>query len=207
MTPEGLDRMRVDIATRSGSRQLVQRLRSHLTTFGRPFLETPTFDWAEIVKAHRRTPLADRPLALLAEQDGCPSEIRREAETAQSMTGDHRRGRWPAPVTWNDTRPRRHRPPTEHAIVRSVAAGQTPIGDVLTDVRAALGAELLGMRDTVAPSASAAGELSEGLRQLLSDAGGDEQRRDRGVVALRLLQDFEGSLAELIATADTATRS
>ncbi|MYV97130.1 hypothetical protein [Streptomyces sp. SID3343] len=206
-TPEGVDRLRAEIAARSGSRGLVRRLRAHPTTVGRSFLETITFDWAAIVKAHRRTPFTDRPLSLLAEQDGCPAVLRREAEAAQSMTGHSRHGRWPAPVTWKDTRPRRHRPAAERETARSVAANRTPIGDVLTGMPAALGAELLGRRDTLAPTAVTAAELPARLRQLMSSGDSDaDEDRDRGVVALRLLQDFEGSLAELIATAHAATR-
>jgi hypothetical protein len=203
-TPEGIARLRADIAARTGSRRLVQRLRGYLMSFGWPFLESTTFDWAEIVKAHRRAPFTDRPLALLAEQDCCPGELRREVAAAQSIAGGHRHGGWPTPVTWSDTRPRRRRTPAEYETAKSTAANRTPIGDVLTGVRAALGAELFGMRDTVAPTTSAAAELPAHVRQLISNPGNGTRDRDRSVVALRLLQDFEGSLADLIVTADAA---
>lgn len=206
--PDGMDRLRTEIAGRSCTRQLVRRLHAdYLPSFDWPFLETTAIDWDEIRKAHRRRPFTDRSFALLAEQDGCPPELRREAEATLSAGGLTRPGRWPTPVAWADPRPSRWRTTAEELVASNIAAGRTPVADLLTGPRANLGAELLGLRDTIAPDARAARELRDGFAELLGARVGAADHDAFAVVALRLLPNFEGSLAELVDTAAGAVHS
>ncbi|MET7300491.1 hypothetical protein [Embleya sp. NPDC005575] len=197
-SPAGIARLRAEIDASSGTRRLVRRLRAHLPRVGWPMLETPFVDWAEITKAHRRKPFPDRSLALLAGQDGCPAELRREAGAAP--TG----GRWPTPIGRLDPTTGGGLSERERAMVADVRAGRMPIGELLTGLRAASAGELLGLRDTIAPDGRAAHELRDKFHELIDRRVAPAGRVAFAVVALRLLPEFEGSLAQLVDTAAAA---
>ncbi|MFF7242301.1 hypothetical protein ACFZBU_00200 [Embleya sp. NPDC008237] len=199
-SPAGIARLRAEIDAAGGTRRLVRRLRADLPRFGWPMLETTSVDWAEITRAHRRKRFSDPALALLAKQDGCPAELRREAGWAP--TG----GRWPVPIGWSDPRTGRGLAAPERATAADVAAGRTPIGELLTGPRAASACELLALRDTIAPDGRATHELHARLRELIERRVTPADRVAFAVVALRLLPEFEGSLAQLVDTAAAAVR-
>ncbi|OPC81160.1 hypothetical protein B4N89_09535 [Embleya scabrispora] len=205
--PDALDRLRTEVAAAGGTRRLARRLRGHLPGVGWPMIETPVVDWAEIRRAHRRNPFGVRALALLLDQDGCPSELRRAAEAVPRSPYRPRPGRWPTPVTWSDPRGMHRRPPEEQTTATELATGRMPLAEVLTRPRAAAAAELLGRCEAIAPDAPAARELRERFRALIEHQVAPEDRVPFAVVALRLLPDFEGSLAELVTTAAGAART
>ncbi|MFE3196455.1 hypothetical protein [Embleya sp. NPDC059237] len=205
--PDALDRLRAEVAAAGGTRRLARRLRGHLPTVGWPMIETPVVDWAEIRRAHRRNPFGDRALALLLDQDGCPTELRRAAEAVPRSPYRPRPGRWPTPVTWTDPRGVHWRTPEEQTTATALATGRVPLAEVLTRPRAVTAAELLGRCEAIAPDAPAARELRERLRALIAGQVAPADRVPFAVVALRLLPDFEGSLAELVTTAAGAART
>lgn len=197
--------LRAWIARSIGDPPLVRRLRRHVPAFEWPMLETSTPDWARILRAHRRSAFPHRSLALLAEQDGCPDELRHDVEFGPPSADTSRCGPWPAPVQWWDQRSQR-RGDAEFRIASDLAAGRLPIAAVLSDQRATVGAELLGLRETILPDTRTACELRDGFRELIDSQVEPADRAAFAVVALRLLPHFEGSLAELVATAAGAAR-
>ncbi|MYS84590.1 hypothetical protein [Embleya scabrispora] len=197
-SPAGIARLRAEIDASSGTRRLVRRLRAHPPRFGWPMLETPVVDWAEIIRAHRRKPFPNGSLALLAKQDGCPIELRREVGSAPAG------GRWPTPIGWLDPMAGRGLSEHERAMAADVTAGRTPIGELLTGPRAASAGELLALRDTIAPDGRAASELRDSLQELIERRVAPADRVAFAVVALRLLPEFEGSVAQLVDTAAAA---
>ncbi|MFI6981580.1 hypothetical protein ACIBSV_23700 [Embleya sp. NPDC050154] len=204
-SPAADTELRAWIARSIGDPPLVRRLRRYVPAFEWPMLETSTPDWARIGRAHRRSAFPPRALALLAEQDGCPDELRREIEFGPPSAQMSRCGPWPAPVQWWDPRSRR-RGEAEFRIASDLAAGRLPIAEVLTGRRATLAAELLGLRETILPDTRTACELRDGFRELIDSQVEPADRAAFAAVALRLLPHFEGSLAELVTTAAGAAR-
>ncbi|MGC0420717.1 hypothetical protein [Embleya sp. AB8] len=206
-SPAGITRLRAEIARSTGARRLTRRLRGYLPALEWPMVETPVVDWTELTRAHRRRAFSARALALLAEQDGCPAELRRAASTAgRPAYGARLRGAWPTPVYWFDPRSRGQDTAAEHDYATALATGRVPIADLLTGPRAAPAAELLGRRDTIAPDARAGRRLRDELRELIDGQVAPTDRTAFAVVALRLLREFEGSLAELVTTSAAAVR-
>ncbi|MEU0938737.1 hypothetical protein [Embleya sp. NPDC005971] len=207
-SPTGIAALRERVARSTGSRVLIRRLRGYVPGFAWPMLETSIVDWAQVAPAHRRTPFTDRALAMLIEQDGCPAELQREAGSVPPTPGVTRRGRWPVPVVWSDPTRRRNLAlhATEADLAADFAAGRTPIGELPTGTRAAAAAELLALRDTIAPDARAAHRLHDDFAESIDRHVPPADRVAFAVVALRLLPEFEGSLAELVETAAAAAR-
>ena len=202
--PDPESRLRAAIDAGGGTARLIRRLRGHLPGYAWPLLETPDVDWDRILAAQARKPFPHRALALLATADGCPPGLRHAADVGEQLTEEGVLGRWPIQATWWEYTTGKSRSAALIDTAVAVAGGSIPPTDVLTGVDARVGIELVVLRERIAPSLAAARELHRAWQDLL-DRHVTADPTAFAVVALRLIDDFEGSLAELVTTAAAAT--
>jgi hypothetical protein len=200
---DGLERLRAEIATKTGTRVLVKRLRRDYPTRLWPLLETPEADWALIDRAERTRPFNARAWTLLAAAPGCPDRGLPEdvdaADFGSALVGS---GRWPTgpevhvPREWTGSGYTVAEPARRGAAMppEYLLAGVSPAARALNTYAC--------ISELVAGSPAAL-RHHEHLRRLIArHLGGSTEAR---AVAMRLLADFSGTTEELLETAGAMT--
>lgn len=166
--------------------------------------ESHLWHWPEILAAHRDEPFADEVFGRLAHVDDCPPEVRAEAERVLVALSPAERsilnGADVAEVIGRKPLADRHE---ERAwIRRALSAGRLSTSDLLAYARPAVAAlALIGDLIESPPPAFD----PERARATLSDMVRHTLGTDQGawILAMRLIGEFDGPVAELLATAAT----
>ncbi|MFG3254658.1 hypothetical protein [Streptomyces sp. NPDC048172] len=210
--PDGLDLLRGELAyARSPGGRLDHLLR--LRTPGQCMTAAKALvremddrpPWPELVAAHRRAPLRDHLLAVLAERPDVPGELRGDCAAAlvRVRHPEHARCRSSEPVTALDLL-RRHPHPDENWLRLAYRFGQLTPTDTLREARPVrfVVQHLQGPVPT---------RLNQPLARPFRCAQARARRMARARLgtdldawarAARLLPEYEGSFPELLATAE-----
>ncbi|NUU22534.1 MAG: hypothetical protein HOV68_13615 [Streptomycetaceae bacterium] len=195
---DGLERLRAEIAAKTGTRVLLKRLRRDSPTKLWPLLETPETDWELLARAGRTRPLNARAWALLAGSPGCPERVLPEDFTAEFGAAPTGPGHWPTgsevhvPREWTGSGYKVAEPARRGAVMPP----EYLFGGVAPAARALNTYACVGELASDAPVSL---RYHAHLRTLVDrHLGGSTEAR---VVAMRLLADFVGTTEELLETA------
>ncbi|GIG66368.1 hypothetical protein [Phytomonospora endophytica] len=166
--------------------------------------ESHLWHWPEILAAHREEPFRDDVFGRFAHVDDCPADIRAESERVlvglspaeRAILGGAESG---AVVGKN---PLSHRYEERAWIRRALTAGRLSTTDLLLHARPAVGAlRLIGELIEDPPPAFDAARARATLSDMVRHTLGTDQ--DAWILAVRLLDEFDGPVAALLATAAT----
>ncbi|HEY1180165.1 MAG TPA: hypothetical protein VGF17_28755, partial [Phytomonospora sp.] len=156
----------------------------------------------ELLAAHRAEPFRDEVFGRFAKADGCPPEIRAEAERVLVALSPAERailgGAAIADVVGK--KPLSHRYEERAWIRRALTAGRLSTADLLRHARPSVGGlRLVGDLIADPPPAFDAGEARATLSDMVRHTLGTDQ--DAWILAIRMLDEFDGPVAALLATA------
>ncbi|EFL20345.1 LigA protein [Streptomyces himastatinicus ATCC 53653] len=209
--PDGLGRLRQMLAhaqSPEGQRDFLLSLRSEAQCFNGGKAIVKEMDdqppWAELIDAHRREPLHEHLLAVLAERQDVPKELRKDCAAAlvRLRHPDHTRCRSSEPRTTLGLL-RHHPEPHEDWLRLAYRYEELTPTDTLREARPARAVvqHLLGLFPTrldqslIRPYRCA---HAQARRMAYAQLGTDP---DAWAMAARLLPEFEGTFPELLTTA------